>query len=315
MKDKILKTPLKYFLIIIATVLVIGIILACCFGFNTSIEFGGGTQLKVTINDINTASTIRKDSIAVLKDNKINVESSFVEDNGTATYLVIRSTNKTIKNADEVKQQLADKLNIDVSQISNFESIKGSLSSSNLILFGVGVILAITIFFFIGWLRYKLVGGATLALTILGNFLLYFALLAITRIYLSSASLVSLVVSSIICLVLVVSILENVRQNYGTKQFENLSEKDIVIESAKPAIIPMLITIAIVALFSIILLFVPNNFVQIFALRALIGLISSVLFGLFVAVSFHGTLLEIANLQQKQRVSKNPDFNKNKKSK
>lgn len=305
---KLLQFPLKYFLIAVGVILVVAIVIASIFGFNTSVEFGGGTQFKINVSNVSDIGATRDNVLDVLENNNINVESSFIEDNQTSTYLVIRSTSKDISNLDQIKLAIAERLTADVSVVAQVEPIKGSLSGNFMLMLGIGLLVAILIVFFAGWLRYKLIGGATLALMMLGQLLLYFALIALTRIPLSSATLVAMVISIIITLIISISIIEEARSSVGTKQYEKLSEKEIITECATKVLNPLYFLGGMIILFCIVLLFVPNSFVQIFAVASIVGILSSVFIGLFMFSGLYIYLLELYNLNQTRRLSKNPNL-------
>ena len=61
--SKLFNLPIKYLLIGISALLAVAIVVVCCFGFNTSIEFGGGSQIKIDITETSNRSEMRNNLI------------------------------------------------------------------------------------------------------------------------------------------------------------------------------------------------------------------------------------------------------------
>ena len=64
---KTIKFPLKIMLIVCASILALSIVIACIFGFNASVEFGGGSQLKVEVSETSALNSAYAKTTKTLK--------------------------------------------------------------------------------------------------------------------------------------------------------------------------------------------------------------------------------------------------------
>lgn len=307
---KTIKFPLKIMLIVCASILALSIVIACIFGFNASVEFGGGSQLKVEVSETSALSNAYAKTTKTLKNKGLHVESAFVEDNNDGHFVVVRLTDKTIKNADDIRAAVAEAANVDVSNVSNFEAVRGSLTTNFILMLSLSILLIAMVVFFGGWLRYGVAGATTLTVVYLGSIIMYLAALIITRVPISSGSLAVMGLSSIIAVIASILVCEFIRANAKTKQFEDHSVTELVTEGANGAIMPLCVLVAFVAVFSIISLFAPNALVKLTAVSLLLGLIVSIGVGLFVGCGILIALTEAAEFKKKLQVSKNPNLNK-----
>lgn len=315
MKIKAFKFPLKYLLIALGAVIALAITLVSIFGFNKSVEFGGGYQVKINVTGETNVLAIKDKATKYLNKNGVCVESALVEDGVTETYLVVRSATHSIKNAEQLRQGLATELGAELTGISNFEKNSGSFNINKLIMLGIAVLVMTIVAFVGGLFRYKVMGGLILALDTIASFLTFMALMIITRLPLSSTSYIIGLISVLVSLVIVILTLEQTRANLGTKNFENSTEAEIVTVSANKHTPAILIMLALVALISIATLFVGNVFVMFSALSLLVAVVASVFIGFFTCSGLYIYLLEVYNINLERRVSKNPDkFVKTKKS-
>ena len=303
--------PLKYIIIAIASILALAIIFGAIFGINTSTELSGGSQIKIEITGLNSKSVLDS-AKGTLSKNHIVVEGHSVEDNGTKTNLVIVATNKKISNAEAVRAELATKLGISIDKISDFKTISPAFNPTTIILFGVGTLVAIVLLFLISLKRYKLVGALTLTLASLADIITYLSVLILTRIWLNSASLVSLVISLVITNIMLVYMLENITGSINLKQYSSLSEKEITTHFAEKLFVPSVFVCGALVLMGIALLFVINAYVQIFALSMIVAGLISFFVTLILSTSVYYNLLLTFNLKSKQKTTKKPVIKKRK---
>ncbi|MBQ7579278.1 MAG: hypothetical protein IJT25_01960 [Clostridia bacterium] len=306
---KIYNTPLKYMLIVLASILALAIIFGAIFGVNTSTELSGGSQIKIDVTDLN-AGQVLGSAKNTLSKNHLIVEGNSVENNGTKTYLVINVTSRKIANSDEIRTQIATNAGIDESKVLSFKTISPAFKPLSIVLFGVGVLVAIIVVFVVALFRYKLNGALTIGLANLVNIILYLSILILTRIWVNSASLVSLVISMIITNILVVSLLENIRNHASLKQYAGLNEKEITVHFAEKLFIPSVFVCGALCLMSVALLFVINAYVQLFALSLMVASLISFFISQLLSVSVYYNLLSVFNLKRKQKSSKNVNSKK-----
>ena len=312
---KIFNTPLKYLLIAIASLLALAIIFGAIFGVNTSTELSGGSQVSINITDPDTSEVLNANKVlgqakSALSANHLIVEKHMVESNGTKTYLVINVTNRKVTNADEVRAQIATKTGIDVANISGFKTINPAFSPVSIVLFGVGVLVAIIILFVVCLKRYKQAGSLTIGLVNLASVIMYFSVIILTRIWLNWASLVSLMISLVITNVILVALLENIKGNISLKQYSGYTEKEITSHFAQKLFIPAVFVCGAIFVMGFALLWVFNAYVQLLALSLMIASLISFFASLILATSVYSNLLIVYNIKQKQKTSKNPNLKK-----
>ena len=303
--NKIFTLPLKYLFIGIASMLALAIIFVCCFGFNTSVEFGGGSQIKIDVTEVVDQSATLKKASAVLSANKLSVENTFVEDNGTQTYLVFRVTDKNIKNTDAIKSELSARCGVSAESIIGFDAVNYTTESSTVLLFGLGFVALIVVVFFAGWARYKLTGALTLTLATFVDFMLYLSIVAVLRIRISSATLISLVSSVVLTTMAIVAVLENVRGSKKLKQYENYSNKDMVVHFAQKEFLPFAVICGVVAVFGVLCLFIPNAYVQTFDFSLIFSAIIALFVSMILGPAFYVYALDVGDSRKQAKLNKN----------
>ena len=312
MKKLKLSFPFKWLVLALGIVLGLSIIIACVFGFNTSVEFGGGRRVTINITGSLETNKIKDETQKVLNNSGLTIENTYVEDNLGESYLVFITKQNNKVNYEEVKVKLSAATSIPTESISDFETINGTLNSHYLIMFGVSIAVICAILFVVGWIRFKLAGGLILALAGLANVLLHFGLIVLTRVPLSSNSLIAIVVSGLICLALTLVLLENVRSKINSKAYQDYSKKDLVSLSGNEMVLGDLVLIGFGAIFSFVLIFLPSNLIKFLSLTLLLGLVSAC-FIYLMFISLYPILIDIAEIRAKQKVSKNPNFTSSKK--
>ena len=306
---KIFNAPLKYLLIAIASLLALAIIFGAIFGVNTSTELSGGSQVKIDVTDLN-ANEVLGQTKGALSANHLTVEKHMVESSGTKTYLVLNLTNRKVANADEIRAQIATKTGIDVAKISSFQTINPAFNPVSVVLFGVGVLVAIIVLFIAGLIRYKQAGGLTLGFVNLASVIIYLSIFILTRIWLNWASLVSLTVALIIINVIVVALLENIHNNISLKQYSGYTEKEITEHFAQKLFVPAVFVCGALCVMGFALLWVFNTYVQLLALSLMVASIISFFASMVLSTSVYSNLLAVYNIKQKQKTTKNPNIKK-----
>ena len=306
---KLYNTPLKYLLIVIASLLALAIIFGAIFGINTSTELSGGSQVKIDVTDLN-ANQVLSSAKGTLLSHHILVEGHSVEDNGIKQYLVITVTSKKIENADSIRGEIATNAGIELSSVESFKTINPAFKPTSIVLFGVGALVAIVVLVVAGFIRYKQAGGLTIGLVNLSNVILYLSVLILTRIWLNSASLVSLVVSLVLSNILVVTLIENIHNNVSLKQYLGYTEKEITAYFAQKLFVPAVFVCGALCVMGFALLWVFNTYVQLLALSLIVASIITFFVSLMLSTSVYSNLLAVFNIKQKQKTSKNPNIKK-----
>jgi|GEM_PF-6683591 len=313
MKKLKLNFPLKLLLIPFLALFVCALVITSIFGFNTSVEFGGGKRLTARVTEVTSVSKTRDQIVSVLNSNGLRVEYSYVEDKIGETNLVFMMKGNSNADYSAVISKISDKTALAASDLSDFETVRGSINATAITLFGVGVIVFCVIAFALSAIRFKTTGALTLLISTLGTFLLHLSLLSLTRLPIGTPSLVTIIISVITAMVITLVILEGVRVRNKSRANADLNESEIVALSANDAVKPSVMFVSFLLLFSVVLLFAGANLVKFFALANIFGLLVSVYVGLFISSSVYTLFLEVANIRTKQRVSKNPELTKKKK--
>ena len=312
------KYPLKIFAIISLVVIALTAIFVGVFGINSSIEIAGGSQLEVKISsyqgdEYNSGEENVAEYVSeiknVLKDYGCSIDSYFVEDKLVDSYLIVRIAKSDIKNADQIPSAVATKLGIDASNVSEILQIESYFSNDQLIYVGLAILSVIIICFFAGWIRYSVLGGVTLAFAVLHNFILSLAVTFLTRVQFSIVSLVATILFSAITVFVLVVILERVKENAQSSQYANMSEAQQLIVSTKQNKMLLYISVAILAV-CLVLICIPVKYVQLSALSVALCTLVAGYTSICVAPALYVYLLEIKNIKEKLRLSKDVKPNK-----
>lgn len=313
------KYPLKLFAIISLVFVALTIIFVSIFGVNTSVGIGGGSQIEVTLSYKNTSdeyvsgredATEYVDAIKeVLKEHNCSIDSYFVEDKLVDTYLIVRIADNEIENAEKIPAQIATKLGISQSRVSNVQELSSYFTNNQMLFIGLAVLVVILICFFGGWLRYSLVGGITLAFAALHNLILSLAVIFLYRVQFSIVSLVGVLAFTVLSLLALIFILERAKENAKSKQYSELTQDEQFIKATSQNKHLIWFAAVLFALF-VVMVCVPITYVQLAGVSLLLSLIVCAYTSIFVAPSLHVYLTDIKNARAKQKLSKNVTVNK-----
>lgn len=307
---KKLKFPLKFLLIGFGAVIIIATVIALIFGFNSSVEFGGGKRLTINVTGSLEVDKIRSQAENVLSNGGLIVESSYVEDNAGETNLVFVTKNNKSANYDQIRVLIATKTGVSTTEISEFKTISSSLNSSLIIRYAIALVLGVVVIGALGIIRYKFSGAITLALTALASLLFNFALIALTRVPLSTAVLLTTVFGVILSLTAAVVVIENAHAKFKTKAYSELSETEIVSVAANEAVLPLSLLAGFIGVFALILICLPQVPVKMIGLGLVLALLSSAFVGYFTSTGLYSLLYEVGVIRKKTKLSKNPKVNK-----
>lgn len=306
------KYPLKIFSAISLAIICIAIVVVSIFGIKSSIELGGGSQIEIQISYTNESGDIvdGKDQALdyvktvkkTLKDYRCSVDSYFVEDKLADTYLVIRIAKTNIKNADQLRQDLSTDLNISIERVSNVDILSSYFSGDTLLYIGLSILIILALSFFLGWIRYNLLSGVALSFALLHNIILSLALLIITRVQFSMVSLVAMLLMSTLMQFAICMILERNKENLKSKVYQSKSVAENLMISTKQNK-ALLIFPAVLALVSVILLFIPVRQIQLSSVSLLLLLVSATYTVLCLAPALITYLIEIKEMRNKQKLS------------
>jgi len=292
---------LKYHMIAVAVLLVAGIIGMVAMGFNTSVDFTGGTRIAVDVTDKNISET--KQAVeAVLKDNKVSVQNSYIEEKGLEQTLVIISGARGV-DADELSNTIKDKTGVSVAEIVEI----GAVVKSDFLL-KAGILLVVLIFVSVlyhgcnkNWLG-GLVSGFVGLITVIVSM----SIILLTRIRITYMGLVIVMLITFITVVCSGVINSIIRAKHLDKENREIDYLDVANDVINSKI--LFVSIAYCALFILFGLFglILNAFmISQFVLQCLIALIVSYVVMLLVGPSIYAEFAQISTDKAKLKLSKN----------
>lgn len=315
------KYPLLISLIVSCVIVVASVFVLAFCGMKLSPSLGGGSQFEVIITDEMEPKTCVNQIKNVLKSNHVSYDSFTIEDNASAgegqteysSRRILVNLNKSNVSDDletKIRNQIAEKLEISADKVSEIDNIISSIKSKDILLFGLGIgIIAICLFLF-GWFRYSIFAGLSFLLSILHNLILFLSIIILTRIPMGLVSLAGISILSLVMVAVMVRIYEKNKIESEMHLAEKETPSSRLIRVEADAIKPYLIVAIAVALFALILIFVPVNSVVFSSLSVLIALIVSAYSGLIIGPSVFGYFMDISQASFDATLSRNDTVNK-----
>ena len=291
------KSPLLWSIIATIFIIVVSSIIVGIFGVNASIEISGGSQIEIQMADSNKTTEYVSKASNVLKNHGQNIDSYFVEDKLTDTYLVLRVNSTEIKDSDSIKAEIASALEIEQTKVSGVIKIDSYFANKIMLYIGLSILAIVIVCFFLGWLRLGLLGGTSLLFAFLHSMIISFAIIFVTRVQFSVTSLAMIFAGSILSVFVTEVLLERLRENLKSKQYSTLSENQNVITVLKQnrkLLIPAIVALVV----AIILIILPINNIRFVGLSLLIVLISSVYTTVCMTPALHAFMLQFSNNRQ-----------------
>lgn len=302
MKNK--KSLLWVYAIISLVLIVAAVIVSLTAGINTGTDIGGGYQIEVKVSSETNLNGAVKDLKSAMKNSKVTAEKVFVEDKFTDTYVIAKTNVKSIKNENAVKNQIADKMNVSVDDVEIF-SFDGSITNKTVIWTSIGIVCLLLALFIMGWIRYGVVSATSLTIVALHTLLVSASLLIITRLPITMVSIIAILASVVLVILATILLLERIRENKKMKHNESLNSYEIVELSNKETYKPLLMLTALLAVVCLCFVCVPVRLVTFSALSLFACLIVAVYSYLFVGTNFTALLLNLSEVSQKAKLSKN----------
>ena len=312
MKKINFKAPFKFLIIPFIVVIAVAVTISLIFGFRLGTEFSGGKRLLVNVTGQTKVAEIRGKTAGVLSANGLTVESINVSDSNGSSYLVFVTENNKNADFDEIRNKVAEKTELDISLIGEFESIASAVPANSVLLASIGFVLVLVAIFVAGVIRYKLAGGGMLAVGVVATILTHLSLLAITRVPIGIAVLTSVISSSILSLIIMIAILESVRSKLKVITAEQQPEGEMINDSANENLMPIACFCLFVLAFALFLIFTSLISTRAIGFSLIFGVISGGYVGFFLTTSLYPIFLEIANIRAKLKTTKNPNYKKKK---
>lgn len=322
MKTKLPKKyPLLISLIVSCVIVVVSIFILGFFGFRAGVSLVGGNQFEVVVsNDANTKNYVT-DIKSVVRANGYDVDSAFVEDkflsdgestSYTSKCVVIKIANKNMSDETKTKirNEIAEKLSIDVSKVSDIYEIISPVTSRNILFLGLAVGLAAISLFVLAWIRYDIFAGLSFLLAYLHNIILYLAILILTQV---QVNLMSLAVGLILTLVMgavLIAIYEKYRESVKLHLADKVTVSERMINAESETVVPYLFIMFAAIVFAALMFFIPVSAVRLAAVNILIAAIVTLYTTIIVGPGSYAALLEIRDMSQKAVLSRNHTVNK-----
>lgn len=303
MANKKCKIPFFAVLTLTFLILIAGILVTAFCGINLGFKEAGGTQIRI---DLASANQIQAKIAAedVLAENSVMIDSIIVEDKGTTSYLVVNIVDKSVENLDAIKADIAGKLSTDAEAVTS-TIVKSTISNDVYLTIGlviVGLILALFVF---GLIRYSLAGGLTLAFGLLVQIMLPLALVFCTRLQLSLAGIVAIIISALLETLFVTIMLEKYRAQTKGKALDSGDEEYIMTGTVKSVLEIFIFALAALIIPTILMLFMETMQTVMLALVIVIALISLAFTTLLLVPKTNIALCEIARLRHEAYMSRN----------
>ena len=304
-KTKIL---LPVYLILSLVLIISAVIISLTAGINLGIDFAGGKQIEIKLaEDANTNSYAEKIN-AGLKDYNMVIDSSFTEDKYTDSYYVVKINYQesiSDENETKIREAIAEKLNIDIENVSEIMNISGNVTEKTLLNISIAIAVIFVIIFVAGWLRFGIMNGLSMLFTALHTMIISFALILITRLELNIPTCIAILITNILSVVIYSLILDSVREMSLLKQNKDMSNREIYTVSSKKTLSTVIILCSVLVIFALASLFSPITSIQLFSLALVECALVAVYSANFVGVELGMYLADIKSIREKQKLSKN----------
>ena len=206
----------KFALIALAVFLIVGITLLAIFGLNGNFEVKGGYEFTVTVGENRTHKFVNDQrAIAKIID---SYDGSFdtvsVYGNGDDAQYIVRYM-KNIKNdkIEEINILVAEKLSVDVADVSSHERIRPSVETSDYLFAAASILIVLLIATIFAYVRYN--GASALALifaSIIGS-LCFVSVGAIMRLSIGANYLTMMVILNMLIIYSGITLFENMHKS------------------------------------------------------------------------------------------------------
>lgn len=316
------KYPLLIATIVSCVIIVASLFILGFFGLRLSVGLGGGSSVEINmVNKDLTSADYTKKVNEVLHNNGLSIDTSFVEDKyvvgedskGYVRKCFVAHINKkgiTEQESAKIKAELAEKLGIDISYVSNVEEITSSVRAKDVLFVALAVGIIALCFFVFAWIRYDIFAGLSFILAFLHNIILYLSILILTRIQLTVISLSAVLILTLVMSVILVHIYEKFREASKMQNADKIPASERMLTSEKQVIKPYLIIAATALGISLLLLIIPSAMVRLSSLSVLIALIVTAYTSLIIGPASYTALLDIRDMNRKAILSRNDTVNK-----
>ena len=309
MKKKLL---LPIYLGLSVVLIIAAVVMSLTVGVNLGVDFNGGTKFEIKLaDDVNTKSYESKIN-SVLDDYGYVIDSYLSEDRYDDEFYTFKINEKSIavEKQAEIRTKIAEKLSIDVSNISEAKEISGNVTQKNLISISIAVACVFLVFVFVGWARYGIMEGLSLMFVGLHNAIISFAILIITTLQINIPTIVAVLACTLVSLGIFAYILERNRELKNSSQGKEMTDYEIYRLSSKKSFANVVIFAIAAVVFAISCVFSSMHFIRLFAISLVACTLVAVYSSNAIGVELGAMLSNIATTSEKQSLSKNVETKK-----
>jgi len=248
----------KITLISVSLFLIVGILIAALFGFNQNFEFKGYNEFLVSVTadaDINGCTDAIED---VLDEYNADFDAALVSNEGDNTEIVVRY-NKELseKEFDEMREKLANKLIIDVLDITDNEFVGPIVKDIDYVFTATAILLLVAGVSVFAYFRYNGASALAIILGCLLGTLGFMSLASILRLTIGMSYFVLLAILNLMIIYFACDIFENMRKEswLGNKEYAKALDSAMKTSHTRQ----LFITIAIMAIGMLLVLFATTS--------------------------------------------------------
>ena len=148
----------KYVLCATAVFLVIGIIIACIFGFNGNFEVNGYNQFSVNIGSVSgkDANKSIEEIKSIVNYYGGDYDAILVQNEGDLTEYIVRYSNEVNEDKqNQINSEISNKLNIEITKISEHIFVEPVVDASDIIYTSAAILLILVIATLFTYFRYN----------------------------------------------------------------------------------------------------------------------------------------------------------------
>ncbi len=286
------KTLLKFMLLFSATILALGVIFVCVFGFNKSYQFGDQYEVCIDYIDANRTDSYIKNISEVIEKNDGEVTHST---NGEKEYLYTLSVEFKSNSTDiaTVKQTLVEMFDGEVvADHISVNKLSKTYFTKNLVWLILPFAIALVGLFVYGLLRRNYIYGFALMIAFAGTILLGLSLFAVTRTQISVASIGVLSACAILGVVAFIYYTSTSFMNKASVHGEKEKLVNLYVKSINSSLWTILVPVSLLVLTCIAFMFTFNATLVQFGLAGIISAFAGCWSSVFLSGAFYFTIKE-----------------------
>lgn len=303
--NKLFSSPkqlLKFMLLFSATILALGVIFVCVFGFNKSYQFGGQYEVSIDYIDADKTDSYIKNITEIIEKNNGKVTHS---NSGEKEYLYTLSVQFESNSTDisQVKETLVEIFDGEViADHITIGKLSNTFATKNLVWLILPFSIVLVALFVYGWLRRNYIYGFANMITFAGTILIGLALFAVTRTQISIATLGILSAIAILSVAVFVYYTSISYMNKNSVHGEKEKLVDLYVKSINSSIWVMLIPTMLLVLTSVAFMFTFNATLVQFGLAGIISTFAGLWSSIFLSGAFYFSIKEDDNEHKKVKI-------------